>query len=359
MKICIVTGGTGGHIYPALALAQALLDQDAKHEILFIGNDDRMEARLIPQAGYAFEGIKTKGIQGNFLNKIYALYTMFFKRERVKEILNSFKADIVIGFGGYVCVPVILEAKKLGIQTFLHEQNAIAGKANRFLAKYVDGIAVSYEANLKEFPINKTRLIGNPRTYVFKHLDKPKSSLKDLGLDACKPSVLFVMGSLGSASINAMMGSVLSILNERKLQCIYVTGKQHYDTFIENNDETQTIKIVPYIDQALAMQEVSLMITRGGATTAAEIMVTGCPSIIIPSPFVPNNHQYHNAKVLYDANASLLVEEKDCDAQALSMVILDLVHDENRLRLMRNAALGLGKPNAAEDFIAWINEVMK
>ena len=113
MKICIVTGGTGGHIYPALALAQAYKDQDANHELLFIGNDDRMEARLIPQAGFAFKGIQTKGIQGNILNKLYALYTLFFNRKPVRNILDTFKPDLVIGFGGYVCVPVILEAKKL------------------------------------------------------------------------------------------------------------------------------------------------------------------------------------------------------------------------------------------------------
>lgn len=358
MKICIVTGGTGGHIYPALALAQAYKDQDIKHELLFIGNDDRMEARLIPQAGFAFKGIKTKGIQGNVLNKLFALYTLFFKRSAVRNILDAFNPDLVIGFGGYVCVPVILEAKKRGIKTFLHEQNAIAGKANRFLAKHVDGIAGSYEANLNQFPKNKTRLIGNPRTYVFKQKTVKRSLLNELGLDETKPNVLFVMGSLGSASINAMMGSVLSLLDEHQLQCIYVTGKQHYDAFIEANDETSYVKIVPYIDQVQAMHEVSLMVTRGGATTAAEIMVSGCPSIIIPSPFVPNNHQYHNAKVLYDAGASILMEEKDCDAHQLSMMILDLVEDVHRLSLMREKAKAFGRANAAEDFIAWINEVM-
>lgn len=358
MKICIVTGGTGGHIYPALALAQAYLDQDANHELLFIGNDDRMEARLIPQAGFAFKGIQTKGIQGNILNKLYALYTLFFNRKPVRNILDTFKPDLVIGFGGYVCVPVILEAKKLGIKTFLHEQNAIAGKANLFLAKHVDGIAASYEANLNQFPRNKTRLIGNPRTYVFKNKSITNSLLSELNLDPSKPSVLFVMGSLGSASINALMGSVLALLDEQQLQCIYVTGKQHYDAFIEEHDETAFIKIVPYIDQVQAMHEVSLMVTRGGATTAAEIMVSGCPSIIIPSPFVPNNHQYHNAKVLYDAGASILMEEKDCDAQQLSMLILDLAEDTERLNAMREKALALGRINAAEDFITWINEVM-
>lgn len=358
MKICIVTGGTGGHIYPALALAQALKDQDAKHELLFIGNDDRMEARMIPQAGYAFKGIQTKGIQGNILSKLYALYTLFLNRKPVRNIIDSFKPDLVIGFGGYVCVPVILEAKKLGIRTFLHEQNAIAGKANLFLAKHVDGIAASYEANLNQFPKEKTRLIGNPRTYVFKQKAHANSLLKELGLDPNKPSVLFVMGSLGSASINAMMGSVLVLLDKHHLQCIYVTGKQHFDAFIEEHDETALIKIVPYIDQIQAMHEVSLMVTRGGATTAAEIMVSGCPSIIIPSPFVPNNHQYHNAKVLYDAGASILVEEKTCDAQQLSMMILDLVEDTERLTLMSEKAKTFGRPHAAEDFIAWIDEVM-
>lgn len=358
MKICIVTGGTGGHIYPALALAQALKEQDMNHELLFIGNEDRMEARMIPQAGYAFKGIQTKGIQGNILNKLYALYTLFFNRKAVKMILNSFSPDLVIGFGGYVCVPVILEAKKMGIKTFLHEQNAIAGKANLFLAKHVDGIAVSYEANLQQFPLHKTRLIGNPRTYVFKQKAHTQSILTEIGLDPAKPSVLFVMGSLGSSSINAMMGSVLALLNEHHLQCIYVTGKQHYEEFIAENDETSFVKILPYIDQVQAMHEVSLMVTRGGATTAAEIMVSGCPSIIIPSPFVPNNHQYHNAKVLYDAEASVLLEEKDCDAQQLSMMILDLIHDENRLKMMREKAKPLGRLNAAEDFIQWINEVM-
>jgi UDP-N-acetylglucosamine--N-acetylmuramyl-(pentapeptide) pyrophosphoryl-undecaprenol N-acetylglucosamine transferase len=358
MKICIVTGGTGGHIYPALALAQAYKDQDTNHELLFIGNDDRMEAHLVPQAGFPFQGIQTKGIQGNILNKLYALYTLFFNRKAVRNILETFKPDLVIGFGGYVCVPVILEAKKLGVKTFLHEQNAVAGKANLFLAKHVDGIAASYEANLKQFPSFKTRLIGNPRTYDFKNKPITKSLLRELNLDPKKPSVLFVMGSLGSASINALMGSVLALLDEHQLQCIYVTGKQHYDAFIEANDETKYLKIVPYINQVQAMHEVSLMVTRGGATTAAEIMVSGCPSIIIPSPYVPNNHQYHNAKVLYDAGASILVEEKDCDVQRLSMLILDLTKDSERLNSMRAQAKAFGRINAAEDFIAWIDEVM-
>jgi len=359
MKVCLIAGGTGGHIYPALALAQALKDQDSSHEIFFIGNHERMESILIPQHGYAFEGLSTKGIQGTVFQKIYALYTLFFNRSKVRSILKSYKPDVVIGFGGYVCVPVILEAKRLKIKTFLHEQNAIAGKANLFLAKNVDAIVASYENNLLEFPKFKTRLLGNPRTYVFKQKNEIVDFFESHQLSHSKKTVLFVMGSLGSESINQTMGGLLELLDQSNVQCIYVTGKQHYQSFIESNDETSNIKIVPYIDQSSVMQQVDLMVTRGGATTAAEIMVTGCPSIIIPSPFVPNNHQYYNAKALMDKNACLLVEEKSLESQKLRALILELLEDENRLSEMRLNAKKLGHPNAANDFIEWIYEEIK
>jgi UDP-N-acetylglucosamine--N-acetylmuramyl-(pentapeptide) pyrophosphoryl-undecaprenol N-acetylglucosamine transferase len=358
MKVCLIAGGTGGHIYPALALAKALKDQDSNHEVFFIGNHERMESVLIPQHGYTFEGLSTKGLQGNIFNKLYALYTLFFNRSKVKSILNKYNPDVVIGFGGYVCVPVIMEAKHLGIKTFLHEQNAIAGKANLFLANKVDAIVASYENNLKEFPKYKTRLLGNPRTYIFKQNNDEININELYQLDSNKKTVLFVMGSLGSESINLIMGSVLELLDKNNIQCIYVTGKQHYSSFIELNDETTNIKIVPYIDQISVMQHVDLMVTRGGATTAAEIMVTGCPSIIIPSPFVPNNHQYFNAKALMENNASILVEEKLLDSQKLNALIIELLEDEERLNDMRRNAIKLGHPNAANDFIDWIYEVL-
>ena len=356
MKVCLIAGGTGGHIYPALALAQALKDKDSNHEIFFIGNHERMESELVPQNGYAFEGLSTKGLQGNILQKLYALYTLFFKRKKVKTILNKYKPDVVIGFGGYVCVPVIMEARRLKIKTFLHEQNAIAGKANLFLARYVDAIVASYENNLNEFPKNKTRLLGNPRTYVFLNSKSQTNIFDQYGLNPTKKTVLFVMGSLGSESVNQIMGSLLELLDYHNIQSIYVTGKKHYESFIEKNDETSNIKIVPYIDQKSVMQHVDLMVTRGGATTAAEIMVTGVPSIIIPSPFVPNNHQYYNAKALKEKNASILVEENNLDSQKLLAMIISLLEDETKLKEMSLNAKLLGHPNAAHDFIDWILE---
>jgi len=356
MKVCLIAGGTGGHIYPALAFAQALKDNDSSHEIFFIGNHERMESELVPQHGYAFEGLSTKGLQGNIFQKIYALYTLFFNRKKVKSILKKYRPDVVIGFGGYVCVPVIMEARRLKIKTFLHEQNAIAGKANLFLSRYVDGIVASYENNLNEFPRKKTRLLGNPRTYVFLNHNSQTNIYDEYRFDSKKKTVLFVMGSLGSESINQIMGSLLELLDYHGIQSIYVTGKKHYDSFIENNDETTNIRIVPYIDQKSIMQQVDLMVTRGGATTAAEIMVTGVPSIIIPSPFVPNNHQFYNAKALKEKNACLLVEESNLDSQKLFAMIVSLLEDEDRLRTMGMNAQLLGHPNAAQNFINWIFE---
>ncbi len=356
MKVCLIAGGTGGHIYPALAFAKALKDKDSSHEIFFIGNHERMESELVPQHGYAFEGLSTKGLQGNIFKKIYALYTLFFKRKKVKSILNQYKPDVVIGFGGYVCVPVIMEARRLKIKTFIHEQNAIAGKANLFLSRFVDGIVASYENNLNEFPKDKTRLLGNPRTYVFLNSDNNLNIFDEYKLDSKKKTVLFVMGSLGSESVNQIMGSLLELLDKHDIQSIYVTGKKHYESFIENNDETKNIKIVPYIDQKSVMQQVDLMVTRGGATTAAEIMVTGVPSIIIPSPFVPNNHQFYNAKALMEKDASILVEENNLDSQKLFATIISLLEDEDKLKVMSNNAKLLGHPNAAQDFINWVFE---
>lgn len=358
MKICLVTGGTGGHIYPAVSLASALKKTIPDIDLLFIGNADRMEATEIPALGYAFKGLPARGMSGNLWRRIKALFSLWKSQSLAYGILEEYHPDIVIGFGGYVCVPVIRAARKLGIKTLLHEQNAIAGKANLFLARIVDGIAVSYPENLNQFPQAKTRLIGNPRTYALKERKAETQPLEALNLDPLKPTVLFVMGSLGAESINDTVATLLDRLDRKGIQVIYVTGRKHYGSFIELHDETRHIRIVPYVDQLELMGKVDLMVTRGGATTAAEIMVTGCPSIIIPSPYVPNNHQYYNAKALEEAGGCVLIEEKDLDIQRLASVLENLLEDPKARETMRTKALKLGHPNAAEDLIGWIREIV-
>lgn len=353
MKILIATGGTGGHIYPALSLAHLIQDRYTQAEILFVGNQDRMESTLIPQAGFKFKGLATKSIQGNRIQRLLRYTQVFYTRFDARKIISNFKPDWVVAFGGYVSVPVILEANRLNIPTFLHEQNAVAGKANKFLANKVTGIIVSYPKNLEDFPPHKTRLLGNPRSYDIKVETKP-TILKSLNLDPTLKTVLFVMGSLGAESIFEVAKDVLIQLELMEIQSIFVTGNKHYDTFIANNDETKYIKIVPYIDQLKAMQEVDLMVTRGGATTAAEITVLGIASIIIPSPYVPNNHQFFNAQELLDVKGCEVIEERSLDATDLFKRIVRILQDDAGRLAMAQSAKSLGHPLAAENMLDWI-----
>lgn len=359
MNIALVTGGTGGHIYPALALAKAILDRDPSHQVFFIGNSDRMEATEIPAAGYRFFGLPAKGFSGSPIAILKAILALQKSRKMALELLKREKPDLVIGFGGYVCVPVLQAAHRLGITTMLHEQNSVVGRANKVLIPIVDAIVCDYESNLTVFPASKTRRLGNPRTYMITQSSDPQPLVERYRLDPSKPVVLFVMGSLGSASVNALMPTVLKALDEAQIQAVYVTGKRHYETFKASVPELTHIRIVDYIDQLWAMPQVDLMVCRGGATTAAELTVLGVPSIIIPSPYVPNNHQYYNAKALFDAQASVLIEEKAASGELLVNTLKALLNDPKRLQAMREAAKTLGKPLAAQHMVDWIETLVK
>jgi len=358
MKICIVTGGTGGHIYPSVSLAHALKDQDPSIELFFVGNNDRMEATEIPALGFDFIGLPAKGFNGSIFSKVSALMALFKSKALAKSLLKERKPDIVVGFGGYVCVPVMQAAHALHIKTMLHEQNSIVGKANKVLMGSVDAIVCAYEANFSIFPKNKTRLLGNPRTYEIKKHHQKTDLNTTYGFDSTIPTILIVMGSLGSESVNAILPDALRKFSEAHVQVIYVTGKKHYDDFVAHVSPMKHIAITPYVNQLALMSQIDLIICRGGATTAAELAVFGMPSIIIPSPYVPNNHQYHNAKALFDAQASELIEEKDLNAESLFLRAQALINDPKRLDLMRKSALKLAKENAAEDMIQWILDLV-
>jgi UDP-N-acetylglucosamine--N-acetylmuramyl-(pentapeptide) pyrophosphoryl-undecaprenol N-acetylglucosamine transferase len=358
MKICIVTGGTGGHIYPAVSLAHALSDRDPSIEIFFVGNNDRMEAKEIPALGFDFVGLPAKGFNGSVFAKFGAVMALIKSRALAMKLLKERKPDIVIGFGGYVCVPVMNAASALHIKTMLHEQNSIVGKANKVLMSKVDAIVCAYEANLSVFPKNKTRLLGNPRTYEIKHHRNITDMYKTYPLVKSLPTVLIVMGSLGSESVNAIMPDALRRFSEAQIQVIYVTGKKHYDAFIKTVTPMKHIVITPYVDQLSLMMQVDLMVCRGGATTAAELTVLQVPSIIIPSPYVPNNHQYHNAKALFDASASALIEEKDLTSESLFYRVQALISDPMTLKSMKDKAKTLGKADAAESMVDWIMELV-
>lgn len=357
MRMLIATGGTGGHIYPALALADAAKRRYNDIEILFVGNDDRMEAREVPAHGYAFQGLHASGLTGNVFNKCKAVLLMMNAYRKACRVIEEFQPDIAIGFGGYVSAPVMLAAHHKKVTTMIHEQNSIVGVSNKLVAKYMDAIVICYEKCFEEFGRDNTRLLGNPRASNAVQTSFDKEYFTSLGLRMDKPLILVVMGSLGSTSVNAIMKDALPQVSDR-YQILFVSGKDNYEE-MRSQIHAPHIKVVDYVKQLDIMAHVDLIICRAGATTAAEITALGTPSILIPSPYVAHNHQFYNASVLVDQKAALMIEEKDLNAAILSQTIDAIMSDEVRREAMRHAALSLGKPNASEDILNWCDEMKR
>jgi len=354
MKVVITCGGTGGHIYPALSLADALKERE-NAEILFIGTPNHMEARIIPANHYDFASIEAKGFNGGLLAKVSAYLLMLRQTGSAKKILREFAPDIVVGFGGYVSAPVIKAAHALHIPSVLHEQNAFAGKANLYLERYASAVVAVYENVTKQFR-KKVHLLGNPRTYTALKPHK-EVDITSFGCTKDMPLVLFVMGSQGSESVNAIMKNVLKQLKGRNYQVLYVTGEGHKDEF-DPSEYPENVHFAAYIDQVALLPQVDLIVTRGGATTAAEISVYGVPAIIIPSPYVPNNHQEVNAQALVDHHAAVLKREKELDADDFIRTLDELMTSRETRQKMSAAAKSVSYPNSAQDIIALMKEIV-
>lgn len=357
MKICLVTGGTGGHIYPAIALADKFKHLYSNCEILFIGNDDRMEASIIPNCGYRFQSLHTSGLVGNIFQKGKAIGQMFSARNKAKTYLKAFSPDIVIGFGGYVSAPVMMAATSLSIPTMIHEQNSIVGKSNQLVMKKVDAIITCYEKCEEIFPKEKIHLLGNPRATIAKEAKLDMDYYLSLGLDPKKKTILIMMGSLGSSSVNELMKSALKDMDP-SLQFLYVCGKDNADD-LHMFDEQEDIHVVDYVDTLKIYKKIDGMICRAGATTLAELTALGIPSILIPSPYVANNHQFYNASQLVNCHAAYMIEEKDLNAKNLHRSIEDLFMNEEEMQKVSKQASRLGKPNAAYDIISLCETFVK
>jgi len=352
LKILMVSGGTGGHIYPALALADYMKNRG--HEIVFIGNDDRMEATIIPEHGYPFFALHTSGFTGSIFNKMKAVMQSVWARKKAKKILNQVQPDVVVGFGGYVCVPVIMSAAKLHIKVILHEQNSIAGAANRILAKYANAVVICYEHARADFLNSKVYLLGNPRATYAAMRTSDEEYFQTLGLVHDKPLVLIVMGSLGSSSITTIMKDVLNEI--KHVNFLYVSGKQNYSQ-AKQMLTSENVTVVDYVDQLAIIDKFDLIICRAGATTAAEITASGICSILIPSPYVAHNHQYFNAKSLVDEESALMIEEKDLNTKVLCDKINMVLNDSQIREKMRKNAKRLGYVNACEDIATLIEKL--
>lgn len=308
MRAIITAGGTGGHIYPAIAIINKILKEEKDSEILYIGTLDRMEKDIIPRLNIKYVGIDIKGLKRKItIDNFKNLYKFEKAKHTCKKIIKEFNPDIVIGTGGYVTAPVIWAAKKLGKKTFIHEQNSSVGLSNKYLTKYADKIGVSFESALKLFPSEKVVYTGNPCS---ENAIKTKSATKkEFNLTEGKKLVLIVMGSLGSSSVNEKISSYLRDFGKKDYEVLFVTGKEKYSKINKSNIPSN-VKVTPYIDDLPRVMKISdVIITRAGATTMSEIIALAIPSIFIPSPYVTNNHQYKNAISLVDKKAGVILEE--------------------------------------------------
>jgi len=356
MKVIMTGGGTGGHIYPAIAIADEIKDKHPDAEIMFVGTERGLEKTLVPQHGYPIRFITVTGFNRKKLLKNLKVFKDLNKGiKEAKAIVKEFQPDIVIGTGGYVCGPVVKSASNLGIRTFIHEQNAAPGLTNKILEKYVEKIFIGFgEARVNFKKHDKIVLSGNPVRKNFFHVDK-KACRSKLGIDDNDFVVLSFGGSQGAVKINEVMTEVVVTLSGiDKLSIFFVTGNSHYEKIVnglkqKNSNLSRNMRVLPYVnDMEQYLTACDLVISRSGALTVSEIIVCGKPSILIPSPNVTGNHQFFNAKALVDRGGAMMIEEKDLDPENLIRTILKMKNDSNALMKMAAASKNAMRSNAAE-----------
>lgn len=331
LKIIVSAGGTGGHIYPALAIIKKFQECEKDLDVLYIGTHDRMEKDIIPKMGIKYEAIEIYGFsKTKIIRDFKNLYLINKAIKKCVSIMEEFKPDVVIGVGGYVTYPVIKAAHKLGIKTFIHEQNSIAGKSNITLAKYVDLVGVSFK-NSKDYfkTARKVVYTGNPCGE--NALSVPKISKTTLGFRESDKLIIIVAGSLGSSAFNDKFKAFLQIVGDEAYKILYVTGKAYYDDFVKDVSFPKNVKVVPYFDNLVGlMKDAYLIISRAGASTISEILALKLPSILIPSPYVANNHQYYNALDLVNMKVAELIEEKNLTTDLIQVSINELVNNSGK-----------------------------
>lgn len=344
MKIAITAGGTGGHIFPALAIINKIKSHDKNSKFLYFGTTDRMEKDIIPEKGIPYIGIQMKGLnRKNILKNITVLKIYLAAIKKAEVELKKFKPDIVIGVGGYITAPVLVAANHLGIKTIIHEQNSIPGVSNKLLSHFVNKICVSFKESESYFPKKKTIYTGNPRSEEILAMEKGKR--EDFGFNHKSKFIILVMGSLGSLTMTKKMKELIPSFKDKDYQVLVITGKGYYDDY-KDVKTPNNVKIVPFYD-AKYMKDADLIITRSGASTIAEVTALLLPSIMIPSPYVTHNHQYKNAKALEDKKACKILEEKDfCKENLLSLI--DDCFKKEVYNEMRKNLKEFSCPNSAE-----------
>lgn len=353
MRVIISGGGTGGHIYPGVAIAKKIKEKHSDAEILFIGSKNGLEGKLVPKEGFKIKLIEVEGLNKKVSFKTFSSVKKVFKGySQASKIISEFKPDAVIGTGGYVCGPVVLSASLKKIPTIIHEQNAIPGMTNKILSKFVKKIAITFKESQKFFPDKKVIYTGNPIRSQILNADKGLSRDK-LGFEKNKKLVLAVGGSRGAKNLNSAVLDIIPEVIKNDLQLLFITGEGGYNDIIKEAHKRgykigKEVKILPYLyEMENALASCDIIISRAGATILSEVTALGLPSILIPSPYVANNHQELNANALEKNGAAIKLREVDLKGSLLSQKLFSLA-GSNELDAMRKASKNMGITNASD-----------
>jgi UDP-N-acetylglucosamine--N-acetylmuramyl-(pentapeptide) pyrophosphoryl-undecaprenol N-acetylglucosamine transferase len=368
MKVIITGGGTGGHIYPGLAIARSIEMEYADAEILFVGNEDGLEAEIIPREGYDLATIPSQGLPRKIsLDILKSLFLTGRGVWEARKLVASFNPEIVIGTGGYVSGPVMLVAALQNRRTIIHEQNAYPGLTNKLLARLVDQVALS-NLDAKDHFTNKENLTwtGNPvRPEIIKA--NRRESYQDLDLDPDRKTILVFGGSRGAKSINQAMEDVYKLAqNNSGIQVLHATGKNDFSRIKKvvaklgiSELEKGNVIIKPYLyNMAAALAVADLVISRAGATGLAEITAKGIAAILIPYPYAAENHQEYNARSLEKRGAAKMILDRNLTGERLLTEVKKMISSEDRLEKMVESSKEVGKPEAAENILKLIKELL-
>ncbi|MGG7033727.1 MAG: undecaprenyldiphospho-muramoylpentapeptide beta-N-acetylglucosaminyltransferase [Flavobacterium sp.] len=360
LKFILSGGGTGGHIYPAIAIANELKLRFPDCEILFVGAKDKMEMEKVPQAGYPIEGLWIAGLQRKLtLQNAMFPFKLMSSLVKSKSIIKKFKPNVVIGTGGFASGPLLQMANSAGIPTVIQEQNSFPGITNKLLSKKANVICVAYENLEKFFPKEKMVLTGNPvRQDLIDIKEKRAEAISYFKLDPNKKTVLILGGSLGSRRINQLIAKEIPHFEKQNVQLIWQCGKFYIDEY-KHFSEKENVQVLSFIDRMdLVYAAADVVISRSGASSVSELCIVGKPVIFIPSPNVAEDHQTKNAKAIVDKKAALLIKESELDAQ-FETVFDNLLADENLQNELSENIQKLAKTNATKDIVDAIVKLIK
>jgi len=352
LRVMISGGGTGGHIFPAIAIANAVREREAATQFLFVGAEGKMEMEKVPAAGYTIEGLPIRGFQrGSIVKNLGLPWRLLRSMMKARKLVREFKPDVAVGVGGYASGPLLAAAQRMHVPTLIQEQNSFPGKTNVYLAKRVDRICVAYDSMQRFFPASKILLTGNPvRQEVVRLAGKHPRGLEHFGLQEGRPILFVTGGSLGARGVNRGIEAALKDFQAAGIQVIWQTGSPYLKQAQEavaklNYTDCKVHEFVGKMDYAYAVAD--LVVARAGAISVSELSLVQKPAILVPLPTAAEDHQTHNARALTDRGAAVLV--KDADAvQELGSMVLRLIKDKDALDRLRNTIAGMGTQNAAE-----------